>query len=175
VLFLTTANSLASIPEALRDRMEIIRLPGYLEPEKLTIARRFLLPRQLSAHGIPPEQVTLDPHVLSALIRGWTREAGVRDLDRRIARLARKLARRALAPDATVVITKDELPSMLGPAPHDEQESGLRDQVAGRDRFARCLLGRLARGGGPRPARAAASERSNNASPYEHQKFIVCR
>jgi ATP-dependent Lon protease len=129
VLFLTTANSLASIPEALRDRMEIIRLPGYLEPEKLTIARRFLLPRQLSAHGIPPEQVTLDPHVLSALIRGWTREAGVRDLDRRIARLARKLARRALAPDATVVITKDELPSMLGPAPHDEQESGLRDQV----------------------------------------------
>jgi ATP-dependent Lon protease len=129
VLFLTTANSLASIPEALRDRMEIIRLPGYLEPEKLTIARRFLLPRQLAAHGIRPEQVTLDPPVLSALIRGWTREAGVRDLDRRIARLSRKLARRALAPDATVLITKDELPSMLGPAPHDEQESGLRDQV----------------------------------------------
>jgi ATP-dependent Lon protease len=129
VLFLTTANSLASIPEALRDRMEIIRLPGYLEPEKITIARRFLLPRQLAAHGIPPEQVTLEPNVLSALIRGWTREAGVRDLDRRLARLSRKLARRALAPDANVVITKDELPSMLGPAPHDEQESGLRDQV----------------------------------------------
>jgi len=129
VLFLTTANSLASIPEALRDRMEIIRLPGYLEPEKITIARRFLLPRQLAAHGIPPEQVTLEPNVLSALIRGWTREAGVRDLDRRIARLSRKLARRALAPDAKVVITKDELPAMLGPAPHDEQESGLRDQV----------------------------------------------
>ena len=129
VLFLTTANSLASIPEALRDRMEIIRLPGYLEPEKITIARRFLLPRQLAAHGIPPDQVTLEPNVLSALIRGWTREAGVRDLDRRIARLSRKLARRALAPDAKVVITKSELPSMLGPAPHDEQESGLRDQV----------------------------------------------
>ena len=129
VLFLTTANSLASIPEALRDRMEIIRLPGYLEPEKITIARRFLLPRQLAAHGIPPEQVTLEPNVLSALIRGWTREAGVRDLDRRIARVSRKLARRALAPDAKVVITKDELPSMLGPASHDEQESGLRDQI----------------------------------------------
>ena len=129
VLFLTTANSLASIPEALRDRMEIIRLPGYLEPEKITIARRFLLPRQLAAHGIPPDQVTLEPNVLSALIRGWTREAGVRDLDRRIARVSRKLARRALAPDARVVITKSELPSMLGPAPHDEQESGLRDQV----------------------------------------------
>jgi ATP-dependent Lon protease len=129
VLFLTTANSLASIPEALRDRMEIIRLPGYLEPEKITIARRFLLPRQLAAHGIPPEQVTLEPNVLSALIRGWTREAGVRDLDRRIARVSRKLARRALAPDAKVVITKDDLPSMLGPASHDEQESGLRDQI----------------------------------------------
>ncbi|WP_373068342.1 endopeptidase La [Gemmatimonas sp.] len=129
VLFLTTANSLASIPEALRDRMEIIRLPGYLEPEKITIARRFLLPRQLAAHGIPPEQVTLEPNVLSALIRGWTREAGVRDLDRRLARLSRKLARRSLAPNAKVVITKEELPSMLGPAPHDEQESGLRDQV----------------------------------------------
>jgi ATP-dependent Lon protease len=129
VLFLTTANSLASIPEALRDRMEIIRLPGYLEPEKITIARRFLLPRQLAAHGIPPDQVTLEPNVLSALIRGWTREAGVRDLDRRIARVSRKLARRALAPDAKVVITKDELPSMLGPASHDEQESGLRDQI----------------------------------------------
>lgn len=129
VLFLTTANSLASIPEALRDRMEIIRLPGYLEPEKITIARRFLLPRQLAAHGITPAHVTLEPTVLSALIRGWTREAGVRDLDRRLARLARKLARRSLGPDETVVITKDELPSLLGPAPHDEQESGLRDQV----------------------------------------------
>jgi len=129
VLFLTTANSLASIPEALRDRMEIIRLPGYLEPEKITIARRFLLPRQLSAHGITPAHVTLEPTVLSALIRGWTREAGVRDLDRRLARLARKLARRSLAPHETVLITKDELPSLLGPAPHDEQESGLRDQV----------------------------------------------
>ncbi len=129
VLFLTTANSLGSIPEALRDRMEIIRLPGYLEPEKITIARRFLLPRQLTAHGITPAQVTLEPNVLQSLIRGWTREAGVRDLDRRIARLARKLARRALAPDAAVTITKDELPSMLGPAAHDEQESDRRDQI----------------------------------------------
>lgn len=129
VLFLTTANSLGSIPEALRDRMEIIRLPGYLEPEKITIARRFLLPRQLTAHGITPAQVTLEPNVLQSLIRGWTREAGVRDLDRRIARLARKLARRALAPDAAVTIAKDELPSMLGPAAHDEQENDRRDQI----------------------------------------------
>ncbi len=129
VLFLTTANSLSSIPEALRDRMEIIRLPGYLEPEKITIARRFLLPRQLAAHGIGAEQITLEPNVLQSLIRGWTREAGVRDLDRRIARLSRKLSRRALTPDQKVTITKDELPSMLGPATHDEQESDRRDQI----------------------------------------------
>lgn len=129
VLFLTTANSLSSIPEALRDRMEIIRLPGYLEPEKITIARRFLVPRQLAAHGIGAEQVSLEPNVLQSLIRGWTREAGVRDLDRRIARLARKLSRRALAPEQKVTITKDELPSMLGPATHDEQESERLDLI----------------------------------------------
>lgn len=129
VLFLTTANSLSSIPEALRDRMEIIRLPGYLEPEKITIARRFLVPRQLAAHGISAEQVSLESNMLQSMIRGWTREAGVRDLDRRIARLARKLSRRVLGPEQHVTITKDELPSMLGPATHDEQESDRLDLI----------------------------------------------
>ena len=129
VLFITTANSLASIPEALRDRMEIIRLPGYLEPEKLAIARRFLLPRQLAAHGVAPEHVTIEPDVLQAIVRGWTREAGVRDLDRRLARLSRKLARRDLPEGAPVTITRAELPDMLGHAPHDHEEPSLRDQV----------------------------------------------
>ncbi|MEO7521558.1 MAG: LON peptidase substrate-binding domain-containing protein, partial [Gemmatimonas sp.] len=101
-LFITTANSLNAIPEALRDRMEIIRLPGYLEPEKLAIARRFLLPRQLTAHGVSADRVTLEPDVLQAIVRGWTREAGVRDLERRIARLARKIARRDAGDDAQV-------------------------------------------------------------------------
>ncbi len=129
VLFITTANSLASIPEALRDRMEIIRLPGYLEPEKLAIARRFLVPRQFAAHGINAEHVELAPDVLVTVIRGWTREAGVRDLDRRIARLARKLARRDLAADAKVIVQSDELTAMLGPAPHDADDLGLLDRV----------------------------------------------
>ena len=129
VLFITTANSLASIPEALRDRMEIIRLPGYLEPEKLAIARRFLVPRQFAAHGINAEHVQLAPDLLTGVIRGWTREAGVRDLDRRIARLARKLARRDIASDARVLVERAELTDMLGPAPHDAEDEGLLDRV----------------------------------------------
>jgi ATP-dependent Lon protease len=129
VLFLTTANSLQSIPEALRDRMEIIRLPGYLEPEKLAIARRFLVPRQLEAHGIAPSRVTIEPDVMQAVVRGWTREAGVRDLDRRIARLSRKLARRDVPADAAMTVTIEDLATMLGPAPHEHEEHGLHDQV----------------------------------------------
>ena len=93
VLFITTANSLATIPEPLRDRMEIIRLAGYLDQEKYAIARQFLLPRQLKQHGIDPATVTLDADVIPAIVHGYTREAGVRDLERRLARLARKLAR----------------------------------------------------------------------------------
>jgi ATP-dependent Lon protease len=181
VLFITTANSLQSIPEALRDRMEIIRLPGYLEPEKIAIANRHLLPRQLVSHGLDPALVSLDDDVLPALIRGWTREAGVRDLERRISRIARKLARRdveqtnvaaaaqasaneaavAVANDgdvplATVVaandakpvaakakrksrakpvapkkvtVKRDDLVTLLGPAPHEDDDHSLKDLV----------------------------------------------
>ena len=82
------------LPEPLRDRLEIVRVPGYLEPEKLTIAERFLVPRQLRECGLDPAQVSLADGVLPAIVRGWTREAGVRDLERRVGRVARKLARR---------------------------------------------------------------------------------
>ena len=136
VLFITTANTIGSIPEALRDRMEIIRLPGYLEPEKLAIARRFLLPRQLTAHGISPDLVEIAPDVLTAVIRGWTKEAGVRDLERRVGRLARKIARHSLSGSTAgskvagvTVISREDLPGMLGPAPHDPDELLLIDQV----------------------------------------------
>src|SRR2546423_2727958 len=94
VLFLTTANYLPQVPEPLRDRMEIIRLSGYLDQEKYAIARQFLIPRQLRAHGLVPEEISWDSDVLPAIIDGYTREAGVRDLERRIARVSRKLARR---------------------------------------------------------------------------------
>jgi ATP-dependent Lon protease len=93
VLFITTANSLSTIPEPLRDRMEIIRLPGYLDMEKQAIARQFLIPKQIQQNGLDPASVTFEPEAVSAIIHRYTREAGVRDLERRLARVARKLAR----------------------------------------------------------------------------------
>ncbi|GAB1344742.1 endopeptidase La [Gemmatimonas sp.] len=129
VLFVTTANSLSSIPEALRDRMEIIRLPGYLEQEKLAIAKRFLVPRQLGANGVPVERVSISEGVLQAVIRQYTREAGVRDLERRIARLARKLARREWSGRGLFKVTADQLQPMLGTAPFGEDDIDLQDRV----------------------------------------------
>jgi ATP-dependent Lon protease len=131
VMFVTTANSLASIPEPLRDRLEIIRLPGYLENEKLEIARRYLWPRQLEQSGLSTSEVKVDDDVLPAVIRGWTHEAGVRDLERRVARLARKLARRATEHPETKVftLTRDDLGTLLGPAPYEEDAHKLNDQV----------------------------------------------
>ena len=93
-LFICTANQLDTIPPALRDRMEVIVLEGYSEQEKLGIARGHLVPAQLKRHGLPRSKVTLPAATLKTLIEGWTREAGVRELDRRIAALARKAARR---------------------------------------------------------------------------------
>ena len=137
VLFVTTANSLAGVPEPLRDRMEVIRLSGYLDHEKLAIARQYLLPRQLAAAGVAPASVTVEPEALRQILRGYTREAGVRELDRRIARLARKLARRraeareagdAAAGEPTIV-RADDLHVLLGPAPFDPDSTTLDDKV----------------------------------------------
>jgi ATP-dependent Lon protease len=133
VLFITTANVAASIPEALRDRLEVLRLPGYVDQEKLTIARKHLVPRQLTTHGIDPGSVTFEPDVLPAVMRLYTREAGVREFDRRIARVARKLARKRIAagkqaPDAQTVRIGD-LPSLLGVAPYDENDHNVEDRV----------------------------------------------
>ena len=139
VLFITTANSLATIPEPLRDRMEIIRLAGYLDQEKYAIARQFLLPRQLRQHGIDPASVTLTADVIPAIVHGYTREAGVRELERRLARLARKLARaraehRALRPDTDASppaerVSADMLQAMLGVAPFDPAANVIEDKV----------------------------------------------
>ena len=138
VLFITTANSLATIPEPLRDRMEIIRLAGYLDQEKYAIARQFLLPRQLKQHGIDPATVTLDGDVIPAIVHGYTREAGVRDLERRLARLSRKLARaraerRTDGSEAAVVVpdvvSRSMLTGMLGVAPFDPEANLIEDKV----------------------------------------------
>jgi ATP-dependent Lon protease len=93
VLFICTANQLEPIPPALRDRMEIIQLPGYTEDEKVGIARKYLVPKQLEAHGLDAKQVSFTEKALRLLVREYTREAGVRELDRQIAALCRKAAR----------------------------------------------------------------------------------
>ena len=93
VMFLTTANSLNGIPPALVDRMELIRLPGYLEPEKVKIARGFLVPKQMKENGLAPRNISITDAAVTAVIRGYTREAGVRNLEREIARICRKVAR----------------------------------------------------------------------------------
>ncbi len=95
ILFICTANQLETVPPALRDRMEIIPLAGYTEDEKVGIARRYLVPQQLEAHGLKPKQLVFTDKGLRLLIREYTREAGVRNLDREIAAICRKAARQA--------------------------------------------------------------------------------
>ena len=93
VMFITTANTLHGIPAPLQDRMEIIRLPGYTELEKLKIAERFLVPKQMTANGLAEEQIELTRKAILRIIRRYTREAGVRDLERQISKVFRKVAR----------------------------------------------------------------------------------
>ncbi len=101
VLFVATANVLDTIPPALRDRMEIIDIPGYTEDDKVQIARRYLLPRQLRENGLEPQTLRISDAALRAVARGYTREAGVRNLEREIATIARKSARRLLMGEIT--------------------------------------------------------------------------
>ena len=115
VLFLTTANVLDPIPPALRDRMEVLELAGYTEEEKLKIAVEHLIAKQIANHGLTPDYVQFTEPAIRAVIRGYTREAGVRNLEREIGALCRKVARRrAEGDDARIVITPEVLVTMLG-------------------------------------------------------------
>jgi ATP-dependent Lon protease len=115
VLFLTTANVMDPIPPALRDRMEVLELAGYTEEEKLKIAVEHLITKQIGNHGLTGEQVTFTEPAIRALIRGYTREAGVRNLEREIGALCRKVARRrAEGDESAVIITPDVVLGMLG-------------------------------------------------------------
>ncbi|MBA2276272.1 MAG: endopeptidase La, partial [Chloroflexia bacterium] len=129
VLFITTANHAQQIPRPLRDRMELIEVPGYTEDEKIEIGRRHLLRRQLSGSGLQPEQVEIAVPIWRRLIRDFTREAGVRGLDREIASLCRKVAtlivRGKTDPDGRVEVTDERLETLLGPKKYGyEQELG---------------------------------------------------
>jgi ATP-dependent Lon protease len=122
VLFITTANVLDTIPPALRDRMEIIRLAGYIEEEKLHIARRHIIPRQLDNHGLSAELVAFGDEALIKLIREYTREAGLRNLEREIASIIRKIARKkAEGATETVAVTPEKVEEFLG-APYFMRE-----------------------------------------------------
>ncbi len=115
VLFITTANVLDPIPPALRDRMEVLEIPGYTEEEKLLIARDHLVQKQITNHGQTAEQLTITDDALRAVIRGYTREAGVRNLEREIGALCRKAARRrAEGDESPLTITPDVVVQMLG-------------------------------------------------------------
>ena len=129
VMFVTTANTL-NIPPALMDRMEIIRIAGYTEDEKIEIARRHLIPEQLKSHGLEPEEWTLDDEALQEAIRRYTREAGVRNLERELAKLARKSVKELLTTDnKTVHITMDNLQDYLSVPKYRYGEAELEDQV----------------------------------------------
>ncbi|HEV2129874.1 MAG TPA: endopeptidase La, partial [Longimicrobiaceae bacterium] len=118
-MFITTANTLDTIQPALRDRMEIIQIPGYTEDEKVGIALRFLIPKQLASHGLREEEVVLGDAAVRTLIRDYTREPGVRNLEREVATVIRKAAREiAEQAAATVEITPDRVRSYLGRPRH---------------------------------------------------------
>jgi ATP-dependent Lon protease len=115
VLFITTANILDPVIPALRDRMEVIELPGYIEDEKLRIAQQFLVPKQLEEHGLSRLQLTFTAGALKKMMRGYTHEAGVRNLEREIGGICRKVARRFAERDTSVVhVTAQNLEKYLG-------------------------------------------------------------
>ena len=132
VLFITTANVLDPIPPALRDRMEVLELPGYTEEEKLVIATEHLLGRQIENHGLTAEQVRFTPEAVHAVIRGYTREAGVRNLEREVGALCRKVARRrAEGDESPVEITVETVVEMLGAPKYLDEEVAERTKRPG--------------------------------------------
>jgi ATP-dependent Lon protease len=131
VMFITTANMLDTIPGPLRDRMELVQLSGYTDQEKLQIARRYLVPRQLAENGLEPGQVEIADDALRRVVREYTREAGVRNLEREIGALLRHEAVRIAGGDTDhAQIDADDVPAILGP-PRFEPEVAQRTSVPG--------------------------------------------
>ena len=132
MLFVTTANVLDPIAPPLRDRMEVLELPGYTEDEKLQIAREHLVGRQVENHGLTAEQIVFSDEALRAVVHGYTREAGVRNLEREIGALCRKVARRhAEGNDEPVEITPDTVGDMLGAPRFEDEEVAERTRNPG--------------------------------------------
>lgn len=131
VLFITTANVVDTMPPALRDRMEILELPGYTLEEKVHIAQKYLIPKQIKAHGLEPAHLEFQREAIEHIIANYTREAGVRNLERQIANVCRKVARRvAEGRKDRVVVGAQSLRSFLGP-PQFESEAAERAMEPG--------------------------------------------
>jgi ATP-dependent Lon protease len=131
VLFVATANVLDTIPGPLQDRMEIIRLHGYTEVEKLEIAKQYLVKKQREGNGLTTEQIVFEDSALKAIIRGYTREAGVRNLEREIGNVGRKVARKVVqtGPEHKEVVTDETLESLLGVAKFRDSEAHQKSEV----------------------------------------------
>ena len=130
VMFITTANILDPVPPALRDRMEVIRFPGYIEEEKLQIARQFLIPRQLEEHGLTPAELQFSDEAVRGIVREYTYEAGVRDLERGVGRICRKVTRRlAEGKPAPRHVARSALHRYLGPPEFIESLTQEADEV----------------------------------------------
>ena len=122
-LFIATANLLDSVPNALRDRMEVIRLPGYTPEEKVAIAKTYLIPGQVEEHGLPSDRIKWSPNSVTDIVTEYTREAGVRGLERQIASICRKTARRAAEGDESgVIVNRRNLQRLLGPPPYSDEK-----------------------------------------------------
>src|SRR6185295_5031292 len=130
VLFIATANFLQNIPAPLLDRMEVVSFAGYTEAEKLVIAKRYLVPRQLAETGLAQGQLELSDDAIREVVAGFTREAGVRQLERELGRLARKIARRIAAREIDHArVERDDVRGLLGrPRVHPERKAPV-DQV----------------------------------------------
>src|SRR6266446_3900196 len=132
VLFITTANVLDPVPPALKDRMEVLEIAGYTEEEKLQIATDHLVDKQVKNHGLTAEYIRFTPDALHQVIRGYTREAGVRNLEREIGALCRKVARRRAEGNETPIeITPEVVVEMLGAPRHLEEEMEERTKEPG--------------------------------------------
>ena len=131
ILFVTTANSLSTIPRPLLDRMEIIEVSGYIEEEKLNIVKKYLLPKQIKEHALKYNFIKMDDEVIRDVIDSYTREAGVRNLERKIAQICRKVAKKYVENPSLeeVVITKDDLDEYLGKNRYRHQLAGTKPEV----------------------------------------------
>jgi ATP-dependent Lon protease len=131
VMFICTANDLHKIPAPLRDRMEIIQIPGYTDPEKLKIAKRYLIPKQMKDNGIVDVDVAITDEAIDRIVHHYTREAGVRNLEREIGSVCRKIARKVVdgEGDKSFVVDADAVTEFLGPRRHQNQRLERDDHI----------------------------------------------